>query len=354
MSLSLTPSNQPPKKACCTPGDRQAASATVAARQGSATADGSPVPMVDVPTAEPIRHADIGSTDGMIKLSGGTFRMGTDSDQQWEADGEGPVREVSVRPFYIDATCVTNAAFEKFVNDTGYRTDAEAFGWSFVFHTHLPSKFANRMKKTNAVVGLTWWIAVPGACWRKPFGERSDLKGLADYPVVHISWNDALRYAQWAGKRLPFEAEWEFAARGGHDQRIYPWGDELTPTGKHMCNIWQGKFPERDTAEDGFAGTCPVDAFPANDYGLHNTSGNVWEWCTEWFDPAWHVEASPETRDNPTGPLTNDGGQTHKLQKGGSYLCHRSYCNRYRVAARTGNMPDSTTTNAGFRCVRDV
>ncbi|MEX0652482.1 MAG: formylglycine-generating enzyme family protein [Phycisphaeraceae bacterium] len=354
MQLPLTPSNQgakPAKKACCTPASRQATSATVAARADSGgSGGGSPVPMVEVPTAEPIRHADAGRTDNMIKLPGGTFRMGTDSDQQWESDGEGPVRDVTVRPFYIDATAVTNAAFEQFVDATGYRTDAEAFGWSFVFHTHLSPKFAKRLKQTHAVQGLTWWIAVPGAYWRKPFGERSDLKGLADHPVVHVSWNDAIAYARWAGKRLPTEAEWEYAARGGLDQQIYPWGDDLTPAGKHLCNIWQGKFPDQDTADDGFAGTCPVDAFSPNGYGLHNVSGNVWEWCTEYFDPAWHVEAKLETRDNPLGP---DAG-THKLQKGGSYLCHRSYCNRYRVAARTGNMPDSATTNAGFRCVRDV
>ena len=342
------------KKACCTPSPRQAvptSQSTSIARQGARAGD--LPPMVDVPTADPIRHADTGATDGMVRIEGGTFLMGTDSDQQWESDGEGPVREVHVDSFYIDACAVTNADFEKFVEDTGYETDAEKFGWSFVFRYHLPAKYADQLAKTHAVQGLTWWLAVPGAFWRRPYGERSDLRGRMDHPVVHISWNDAIHYAQWAGKRLPHEAEWEMAARGGLEQKIYPWGDNLHPRGKHRCNIWQGKFPEKDTGEDGYKGTCPVDAFSANGFGLYNVSGNVWEWCTEWFSPDWHLHVNDETRVNPTGPIGRDEG-TAKLQKGGSHLCHHTYCNRYRVAARTGNTPDSATTNAGFRCVRDI
>ena len=341
----------PTKKSCCTPSTSQAP-ATAASMPGGVRPHhvAGAEPVTSVPLADAPRRATQGATDGMIHIAGGSFRMGTDSDEAWVEDGEGPVREVTVSPFYIDACAVTNAAFEKFVEATGYVTDAERFGWSFVFHSHLPAKYAQRLAQSNAVQGLTWWLAVPGACWRRPAGERSNLKGLADHPVVHVSWNDAVRYAAWAGKRLPTEAEWELAARGGLDQRLYPWGDELTPRGKHLCNIWQGKFPERDTADDGYAGTCPVDAFPANGLGLHNVSGNVWEWCLEWFSPEWHVAASDATRVDPAGP---DAG-THKLQKGGSYLCHRSYCNRYRVAARTGNTPDSSTTNNGFRCVRDA
>jgi formylglycine-generating enzyme required for sulfatase activity len=163
---------------------------------------------------------------------------------------------------------------------------------------------------------------------------------------VHVSWNDASAYADWAGKRLPTEAEWEYAARGGLEQKLYPWGDDLTPAGRHLCNIWQGEFPTHDTAEDGYAGTCPVDAFPPNGFELYSVAGNVWEWCLDWFSPDFHRIA---TRVNPVGPPSG----TAKVMKGGSYLCHASYCNRYRVAARTSNTPDSSTTNTGFRCVRD-
>jgi formylglycine-generating enzyme required for sulfatase activity len=308
------------------------------------------------PTRRTIRHADGGSTDGMVRLDGGPFLMGTDYPKGFPEDGEGPVREVTVSPFYIDATSVTNAAFAEFVDATNYRTEAEDFGWSFVFHTHVPKKFADKLRAEGKTPGLSWWLGVPGAMWRRPFGERSGIDDRMDHPVVHVSWNDATAYCQWAGKRLPTEAEWEFAARGGREQTIYPWGNQLEPRGQHRCNVWQGDFPKQDSAADGFAGTCPVTAFKPNGYGLHNMCGNVWEWCGDWFSPDWHVEASEATRNNPTGPNLDAEGTpqgTHKVQKGGSYLCHESYCNRYRLGARTANTPDSATTNNGFRCVRD-
>jgi len=351
-------------KPCCAPSHGQgtssvraskaiASSGSLAGRQGVPSddqgAEGIASDYVSK-TVDRIAFANTGSTDHMIRIDASSFLMGTDSDEGFKQDGEGPVREVSLRPYYIDATSVTNAQFEKFVDATGYTTEAELFGWSYVFHIHLPRKYAQRLAKSNAVQGLVWWLAVPGAYWRRPEGQRSDLKGLADHPVVHISWNDAMAYCQWAGKRLPTEAEWECAARGGLEQAIYPWGDELTPRGKHRCNIWQGDFPKTNTAEDGYVGTCPVDAYTPNAFGLHNVAGNVWEWCGEFMSPDHHLPNTPTTRDNPQGP---DAG-THKLQKGGSYLCHHSYCNRYRLAARTGNTPDSATTNSGFRCVRDV
>jgi formylglycine-generating enzyme required for sulfatase activity len=168
-----------------------------------------------------------------------------------------------------------------------------------------------------------------------------------DHPVVHVSWRDAQAYCQWASKRLLTEAEWEYAARGGGDQTRYPWGSELTPKGKHRCNIWQGKFPEENTAEDGYIGTAPARSYRPNGFGLYNVCGNVWEWCRDWFSPTWHL-SGPII--NPLGP---DMGE-QKAMRGGSFLCHKSYCNRYRLGARTGNTPDSSTSNCGFRCARDV
>jgi formylglycine-generating enzyme required for sulfatase activity len=278
----------------------------------------------------------------MIKLDGGTFLMGTESPEGFPQDGEGPVREVTLDPFYIDAHPVTNAQFAEFVRATGYQSEAERFGWSFVFHTHVPAELVS-----DRVPGTRWWCKVDGADWVHPFGPDSGIAEREFHPVVHVSWTDAAEYCRWAGKRLPTEAEWEYAGRGGLEQKSYPWGDELTPGGRHMCNIWQGEFPETDLAEDGYAGTCPVDAFPANGFGVLSAAGNAWEWTADWFDPEWHIVA---TRLNPVGPLEG----TQRVMKGGSYLCHRSYCNRYRNGARTSNTPDSATTNITFRCVRDI
>lgn len=284
-----------------------------------------------------------GSTDGMILLDGGSFLMGTDYKNGFPADGEGPVREVELNPFWIEPYSVTNEQFSKFVAETNYKTEAESFGWSFVFHLFLPKNFP----PTRAVPGSEWWRQVFGADWRHPEGPQSNIEGRENHPVVHISWNDAVRYANWAGKRLPTEAEWEYAARGGLKQKKYPWGDSLLRNGKHQINIWQGKFPDKNTGKDGFVGTCPVDHFRPNNYGLFNMSGNVWEWCSDWFHPTFHVQAS---RKNPAGP---PAGQA-KVMKGGSFLCHKSYCNRYRVGARTHNTPDSSTGHMGFRLVQDA
>ncbi|MGC9451522.1 MAG: formylglycine-generating enzyme family protein [Oceanipulchritudo sp.] len=297
-------------------------------------------------------------TSGMIRLEGGAFLMGSDDPDGWPEDGEGPVREVELSPFFLDATAVTNAAFEEFVETTGYRTEAERFGWSYVFHLLVPDKIKRKQKGAQKVQGLQWWIAVEGACWRRPEGSGSNVKKRMEHPVVHVSWNDATAYAGWAGKRLPTEAEWEYAARGGLVRKRYCWGDELTPGGKHMCNIWQGEFPHRNTAEDGYIGTAPARSFPRNGLGFYNMAGNVWEWCADWFSPTWHVEARPETRVNPQGPreghAVGKGGGPGRVMRGGSYLCHDSYCNRYRVGARTANTPDSSTGNCGFRCASDA
>jgi formylglycine-generating enzyme required for sulfatase activity len=287
-----------------------------------------------------------GSTDGMIKLDGGPFLMGTNSTEGFPADGEGPVREITLDAFYIDASPVTNAQFREFVRSSGYKTEAGRFGWSFVFQGHIPEEQRAALVD-DTVLAAPWWCKVPGATWEHPEGPDSTIQSRDDYPVTHVSWNDAAEFARWAGKRLPTEAEWEFAARGGLEQKRFPWGDELTPGGRHVCNVWQGDFPTRDLAEDGYAGTSPVNAFPANAYGLYSVSGNTWEWCADWFHPSYHLVGS---RANPTGPSV---GQA-RVMKGGSFLCHESYCNRYRVAARTSNTPDSSTANIGFRCVRDV
>ncbi len=276
----------------------------------------------------------------VVSLPGGTFLMGTDYAGGYPGDGEGPVRPVTVAPFAIDAFPVTNDAFAEFVAATNHRTEAELFGWSFVFWAHVPQdRFKELVADTVAVA--PWWCQVPGASWRAPEGPGSDIRSRGSHPVVHVSWNDAEAYANWAGKELPTEAQWEYAARGGLVQKLYPWGDELTPEGRHLCNIWQGTFPVEDTAEDGYAGTCPVEAFPPNGFGLYSMTGNVWEWCR---DPFSAVGVGPCCAGEPKAGHP-------KVMKGGSFLCHAFYCNRYRVAARTSNTPDSSTSNLGFRCV---
>jgi len=263
----------------------------------------------------------------LLGLAGGTFWMGSDEDRYPE-DGESPPRPAHVDGFRIAAHTVTNADFARFVAATGYGTTAEREGWSFVFAGLLPDDFP----PTRAVVEAPWWRQIHGATWLHPEGPASDLHGRSTHPVVHVSWIDAREFCRWAGGRLPSEAEWEYAARGGLEQRRYPWGDELTPGGEHRMNVFQGRFPETDTGEDGFAGTAPVDAFPPNGYGLYNATGNVWEWTADRFGP---------------------GRAGQRVTRGGSYLCHDSYCWRYRCAARSGNTPDSSAGNIGFRLAAD-
>jgi len=283
------------------------------------------------------------TTAGMRSLPAGTFRMGTADLWTYADDGEGPVHEVTVRPFLIDATAVTNAAFGEFVDATGYVTDAERFEWAFVFGGLLPDDFP----PTRGVEAAPWWRQVYGADWSHPEGPESGIADRLDHPAVHVSWEDATAFCQWSGKRLPTEAEWEYAARGGLDGAVFPWGNDLEPEGAHRMNVWQGTFPSKNTRDDGYLGTAPVNAFAPNGFGLYNMTGNVWEWCADWYDPRYYATSPAQ---DPAGPSAG----SHRVMRGGSYLCHASYCNRYRVGARSGNSPDSSVGNLGFRCVVDV
>ncbi|ARI76375.1 formylglycine-generating enzyme family protein [Halobacillus mangrovi] len=276
----------------------------------------------------------------MVYLPGGEFLMGTDDKEGFPFDGEGPVRKKQVQPFYIDRHTVTNTEFKQFVDETGYKTEAEHYGWSFVFYQFIPKDFPYQVQQ---LPNTPWWLATEGAYWFQPEGPGSSIEGRMEHPVIHVSWNDAVAFCDWAGKRLPTEKEWEYAARGGLVQKRYPWGDELTPKGHHYCNIWQGDFPRENSEEDGYIGTAPAQTFPTNGYGLFHMAGNVWEWCSDWFSN------HPEKRIDPKR-LNNE---SPKVMRGGSYLCHFSYCNRYRVAARSSNTMDSSTGNIGFRCVAD-
>lgn len=289
-------------------------------------------------TVNNVREKETIYKDKMILIPGGEFLMGTDDQEGFPADGEGPVRKVQVDPFYIDSHTVSNGEFDQFIKETGYQTEAERFGWSFVFYKFIPQHHVN---KAQQVPNTPWWFALQGAYWFQPKGKGSTIEDRLDHPVVHVSWNDAVAFCKWAGKRLPTEAEWEYAARGGLEQKKYPWGDDLTPNGEHYCNIWQGDFPHENSKEDGYVGTAPVTAFPPNNFGLYNVAGNVWEWCSDSFTN------NPER-------IKGFSSSSLKVMRGGSYLCHKSYCNRYRVAARSSNTVDSSTGNMGFRCVVDA
>jgi sulfatase modifying factor 1 len=279
----------------------------------------------------------------MVDVPASTFRMGDDSVWAYPGDGEAPVHDVEVDAFRIDRFAVTNDAFGAFVDATGWRTEAERFGWSFVFAGLLPEDFPD----TRGVVGAEWWRQVHGADWRHPEGPASSPAGRGGHPVVHVSWNDAAAYCRWTGTRLPTEAEWELAARGGLVGRAFPWGDDLEPAGEHRMNVFQGQFPVGNTGADGYLATAPVDAFAPNGFGLHNVTGNVWEWCQDWLDLGYYARGGSR---NPRGPATGE----RRVQRGGSYLCHLSYCRRYRVSARFGSEPESSAGHSGFRVAADV
>ena len=259
-------------------------------------------------------------------------------------DGEGPSRVVRIRQFAIDPFAVTNEWFAAFVAETGFRTDAETHGWSAVFQGFLPKSIPGQ----SGAAGAEWWRRVEGASWRMPEGPGSSIADRPDHPVVHASWGDAQKFAAWAGGRLPSEVEWEYAAGGGLEARRFPWGDQEPDDLEFLpCNIWQGEFPVRNTAADGFAGTAPVAAFTPNAFGLFNMVGNTWEWCADAFRVRSLARAAK---------VRNDGARRHneRVVKGGSYLCHRSYCYRYRIAARTGVSSDTSTGHVGFRVAFDI
>ena len=298
----------------------------------------------DFPAQDPpaIRVGGAFQARAEVAVPAGRFLMGDPFDEGYPADGETPVHGVVLNGFRIDATAVTNEQFAAFVEATGYRTEAELFGSSAVFHLLAQ---ADTQDVLGVAAGTPWWLNVRGAAWAHPGGPKSHWSALATHPVVHVSHNDALAYCAWAGRRLPTEAEWEYAARGGLDGQRYPWGNSLLGPGEeHLCNIWQGTFPAANSQDDGHLGTAPVMSFPPNGYGLYEVSGNVWEWCSDWFLPKYYRNSAGE---NPPGPTIGAG----RVMRGGSYLCHDSYCNRYRVAARSSNTPESSSGNTGFRTI---
>lgn len=274
-----------------------------------------------------------------VDIPGGKSLIGTNYPEILD-DGENPMRPSRIKPFRMGQTTVTNHQFKQFVDATGYITEAERFGWSFVFWKQVPPEVGD----TQGVVGVEWWRRVDGANWRDINGPgTAESAWLPDHPVVQVSWNDAQAFARWAGGRLPTEAEWEHAARGGRGDIKFPWGDqEPNDTDYQPCNIWQGDFPDYNLALDGFSTTAPAKHYEPNGYGLYNLAGNVWEWTSETY----RIKSLKKSVKNRLS-----GMKGYKLSKGGSFLCQKSYCYRYRIAARSGNSPDSATTHHGFRLV---
>ncbi len=341
MQAPASPGTTP--RSCCAP----SRSDLTSAHSDGTPARSDPAPAGTISLQRRPARASAARDHGLVllPLPGGEFRMGSDADEGEPSDGEGPSRRVRLPAFAIGATAVSNRDFSRFIEDTGYVTYAEEARSSFVFAGLLPDDFP----PTRGVAQTPWWREVEGACWKHPEGPQSDIQTRLDHPVTHVCWFDALAYCEWAGLRLPTEAEWEYAARGGLEGRRYPWGDELMPGGRHRCNIWQGQFPVRNSLEDGHYGTAPVKAFEPNGFGLYNTSGNTWEWCADWFalpDP----DGPDALIEQPRGPARG----VRRVIRGGSFLCHESYCFRYRVAARSHNEPDATTSHMGFRCAQDL
>lgn len=329
--------DQPQARSCCRSARRQA-SAPVASPEFAAEFEAE---LADLPRANAGKRAELRAR--LKNIPGGFFDLGT-RVSRYETDFDSPRQKVKISPFLLSPTTVSNADYAHFVEATGYKTIAEREGWTYVFHLLLPEPALY----PNHPPGLSWWRQVHGGYWAAPEGPGSTIQDREDHPAVHLCWYDALAYCTWAGLRLPTEAEWERAARGGKEHLKFPWGNELTPGGKHQMNIFQGQFPAHNSAEDGFIGTAPVTAFAPNGYGLYNMTGNVWEWTSDWFGPRPPAGKLP-ARD-PKGPASGRA----KVTRGGSYLCHVSYCDRYHVHSRSQNDPDSSTGNIGFRVAADV
>ena len=329
----------PQTSECCSPA-RKAASGAKDIQTVLAARVAGDVNAVDKDQALSLLTSSAKIDPKAVPIPGGKALIGTDMPQI-PVDEESPIRTASLRNYWMDAYAVSNARFAEFVAATGYETEAERLGDSFVFQGFLPETG----RGFQSVVAAPWWRMVPGANWRHPLGAAIDAVPEADHPVVHVSWNDAEAFATWAGGRLPTEAEWEHAARGGLGNVTFPWGN-LAPdeTAFFPCNIWQGQFPDKNSALDGYAGAAPVDAFESNGFGLFNMCGNVWEWTAQPFKIR---SLKKEIK------MAHQGKTGFKIVKGGSFLCHISYCYRYRIAARTGNSPDSSTSHTGFRLVYD-
>ena len=283
----------------------------------------------------------VGQADGAVQIPGGLSYIGT-GRPELPGDGEGPQRRTKIRSFSLDRAAVSSGRFREFSLRSGYVTDAERFGWSFVFFAFLKSPDDWPTQEGAP----SWWRRVEGASWQNPEGPGSSIEDRIDHPAIHISWNDAMAFARWAGGRLPTEAEWEYAAKGGSSCSKFPWGDRDPDDGFTPCNIWQGEFPTRNTASDGFVGTAPGMSFEPNAFGLFNMSGNVWEWCSDSF-----VVRSISRAAKQRNELART--ERERVLKGGSYLCHRSYCYRYRIAARTGRSEDTSAGHTGFRVAYD-
>ncbi len=310
-------------------------------------------------------------TSGMVLIPAGTYFMGADTEKA-RAD-EFPKHEVKVDGFWMDETEVTNAQFQEFVEATGYITTAERKpDWDEIKNQLPPGtpRPPDSILVASSLVFISpksqvllhnvnqWWQWVRGADWRHPEGPGSSIEGKSEYPVVHVSWDDAAAYARWAGKRLPTEAEWEWAARGGLKDNVYPWGNEDVEEGRPKANTWQGRFPDSNTLKDKYAGAAPVKSFPTNDYGLYDMAGNVWEWCADWYHADYYSMSSESANTkNPAGPGGSYDPQEplvpKRVQRGGSFLCHDSYCSSYRVSARMKSSQDTGLSHSGFRCVKD-
>ncbi len=314
------------KSACCSP----------------QRSDNSPVTVA----CEYLPGSGLTESSNFVAIPAGGFRLGAD-DSFYPTDGENPSRSVWLDEFKISQFSVTNLEFAAFVEATSYKTEAEIYGWSYVFNGFIDETTASK-QVAGVAASAPWWLAIEGAFWFKPYGNSQTVEGFLNHPVVHVTHNDSLEFCKWSGYKLPTEAQWEKASRGGLEAKLYPWGDDLLNGGEHQTNIWQGEFPRLNTKDDGYSGTAPVNSYAPNGFGIYNTVGNIWEWTADFWSARWHIPQNEETRKNPSGPPKISG---NKVLKGGSFMCHASYCYRYRNSARTFSSPNTSTSHIGFRCV---